>query len=134
MTKLITIFIILLVLLGAWQLFNYYDRIRTQRFEEQKQAPTRVVTPEELPGMPYQLDGSLKAAESHGPAALGNWLQTYRPYLQDPRLAWIELDYCVMIVRDNPSEAKRIFTTVRERTPTNSPVWPRIQQLRKGYE
>ena len=134
MTKLISIFIILLVLLGAWQLMKYYERVQNEGDQEQKEAAARVVRPDQLPGMPDRLSQSLQAAESQGAAALGAWLQTYRPYLQDPRLAWIELDYCVMIARDNPSEARRIFAAVKNRTAPSSPVWPRIQQLEKSYE
>ena len=54
--------------------------------------------------------------------------------VEDPRKAWIELDYCVAVAREDTSEAKRVFKEVKERTPTSSPVWPRIQQLEKTYQ
>ena len=63
-----------------------------------------------------------------------NWLKTYSRVIADPRKAWIELDYCGMIYRDDPREARRIFAEVKARTPVTSPVWPRIQDLQKTYE
>jgi len=54
--------------------------------------------------------------------------------VQDPRKAWIELDYCVMVAREDPAEAKRVFRDVKARTAASSPVWPRIQKLQKTYE
>ena len=63
-----------------------------------------------------------------------SWLKAYGSKVQDPRKAWIQLDYVLLITRDNIGEAKRIFAEVKARTPKNSPVWPRIQQLEKTYE
>jgi hypothetical protein len=54
--------------------------------------------------------------------------------VQDPRKAWIELDYCIAVAREDPAEAKRAFASVKNRTPQSSPVWPRIKQLEKTYE
>jgi hypothetical protein len=94
--------------------------------------------PEQLQGMPgqnpTQLEATLRAAQSQGAEALKNWLKTYGRAVQDPRKAWIELDYCTMISREDPNEAKRIFAEVKNRTPPSSPVWPRIQKLEKTYE
>jgi len=44
------------------------------------------------------------------------------------------LDYCTMIVRDDPTEARRIFKSVKERTPATSPVYDRVKKLEKSYE
>jgi hypothetical protein len=84
--------------------------------------------------MPYQLSDSFHAAEAQGATGLGNWLKVYGPSVQDPRKAWIELDYCVQIARDNPAEARRIFAEVKQRTPPSSRIWPRIKELAKTYE
>jgi len=80
------------------------------------------------------MEPSLQAAKSQGAAGLRNWLKTYGPTVKDPRKAWIELDYCVMVARDDPAEARRVFRSVRERTGPTSPVWPRIKQLAPTYE
>ena len=89
---------------------------------------------DQLPGMPFQLDPSLHAAQSQGATGLRNWLKAYGDKIQDPRKAWIELDYCVAISREDPSEARRLFADVKKRTVSTSPVWPRIKRLEKTYE
>jgi hypothetical protein len=135
MTKaLIIITIIVAVALGGWQLFEYWEKIQNEKETKQKEAAASVVNPDALPGLPQGWDSSLKAAEQGGAGALGNWLKTYGRGVQDPRKAWIELDYVLMITRDNPQEAKRLFAEVRDRTPPTSPVWPRIHDLEKSYQ
>ena len=84
--------------------------------------------------MPPELQLSLEAAEKQGAPALANWLRTYNRYLEDPRKAWIELDYCVMVARNDPSAARQVFHNVKDRTPPSSPVWPRIKELERSYE
>jgi hypothetical protein len=135
MTKvLIAIVIIAVVALGGYQLFEYWDKVQNDKLEEQKQAASSVVNPDSLAGLPDSWRTSLNNAEQQGPTALGNWLKTYGAKVQDPRKAWIELDYVVMITRDNPQEAKRIFGEVKDRVLPTSPVWPRIHDLEKSYE
>jgi|SRR5215471_2615922 len=134
MTKLIAILIILAVLYGGWQLFFYWEKIKNEEETQKKQAAAAVVVGDQLPGVPNQLEASLKAAESQGAVGLKNWLKTYGRSIQDPRKAWIELNYCVLISRADPSEARHVFAEVKNRTPESSPVWPRIKQLEKTYE
>jgi hypothetical protein len=135
MTKtLIIIAIVVAVLFGGWQIFEYWEKVQNEKENEQKQAAASVVNPDSLPGLPAAWDASLKAAQQQGPTALGNWLKTYGKGVQDPRKAWIQLDYVLMITRDNPQEARRIFAEVKDRTLPNSPVWPRIHELEKSYE
>ena len=134
MTKLITIALILVLLYGGWQFFLYWERVRDAKETEQKAAAAAVVTGPSLPGLPQPLEMSLEAAQRQGAVGLRNWLKTYGAAVQDPRKAWIELDYCVMIARDDPSEARRVFAAVKERTSPASPVWPRIKQLQPTYE
>ena len=135
MTKvLITIAIIAIVALGGWQLFDYWEKVQDDKLAAQKQAASSQVNPDSLPGLPDGWRASLTSAEQQGATALGTWLKTYGPKVQDPRKAWIELDYVVMITRDNPQEAKRIFGEIKDRTLPTSPVWPRIHDLEKSYE
>lgn len=131
---LITILVVVVVGLGAWQLFEYWDKIQNEKVQDEKAAAAKVVNPDALTGVPYELLGSLQAAEKGGPSALGNWLKLYGNNIQDPRKAWIQLDYIVMITRDNPQEAKQIFSEVKDRTQPNSQVWPRVQGMEKTYE
>jgi len=135
MTKtLITIVIVVAVGLGAWQLFDYWQKVQDEKDTQAKNAAASVVTPESLPGLPYQYDASLKAAQEQGADALGNWLKLYGAYVQDPRKAWIQLDYVLLLTRQNPQEAKRVFNEVKDRTLPNSPVWPRIHDMEKSYQ
>lgn len=134
MTKLIAALIIVVVLYGGWQLFFYWERVKNEQETEKKQIVAEAVMGDQLPGMPYQLDPSLRAAQSQGAPGLKNWLKTYGSRIADPRKAWIELDYCVMISGEDPAEARRIFAEVKGRTQPSSPVWPRIKRLEKTYE
>jgi hypothetical protein len=84
--------------------------------------------------MPPPLEPAYQQAQQHGNAAMRAWLKTYGPAMQDPRRAWIEMDFCVAIARDDPAEARRNFASVKQRTPPSSPIWPRVKQLEKSYE
>jgi len=65
MTKtLITIVIVVAVGLGAWQLFDYWQKVQDEKDTQAKNAAASVVTPESLPGLPYQYDASLKQRRS----------------------------------------------------------------------
>jgi hypothetical protein len=135
MTKFIGIVIIVLLLFGAYHLVMYYDKVKNEKESEEKQAVSARFLGDSLPGMPTtQLEHSYRAAEKEGAAGLGRWLKAYGENVQDPRRGWIELDYCVMIARDNPAEARRIFADVKQRTPAASPLMPRIKELSKTYE
>src|SRR5215471_18061360 len=115
MTKLIVIFIIVVVLYGGWELFLYWDRVKNEEQTAQKQAAAAIVSGDQLPGVPYTMEPSLRAAEQQGPVALKNWLKTYDHVIADPRKAWLELDYCVEIAKEDPTEARRTFADVKKR-------------------
>jgi hypothetical protein len=134
MTKLIAAAILLALLFGGWELFFYWEKVKNEEETQKKQAAAAIVSGDQLSGLPQQLEASLKAAESQGAAGLGNWLKIYGRSVQDPRKTWIELDYCLLISRDDPSEAKRLFAEIKKRTPESSPVWGRIKKLEKAYE
>jgi len=131
MKRLIGILFVLLVLFCGWRLYIYWDKFLS---EGGKESTSTEVNPERLPGMPYQLAPSYDLATRQGTAAMRTWLKNYGHLLQDPRKAWIELDLCVSLARENPVEAKRIFDEVKNRTPQTSPVWPRVKQLEKSFE
>jgi len=133
-TKLIAAFIIIVVLFGGYHLFLYWERVKNEEEAQKKQVAAMVVQGESLPGMPYQLETSLKAAQQHSSATFRKWLKLHERELEDPRKAWIELDFCVAIAREDPSEARRVFTEVKKRTGPSSPVWLRVQALEKTYK
>jgi len=132
MTKIITAGIIIIVLWVAYHMWVYWEQIRDEK-ESQIAASKVVVREEMLSGLPQNLENSLQGAKKAGLATFRRWLDTYGPSIQDPRKAWIELDYCIMLARENAKEAGRIFAAVQQRTPTNSPVYPRIRQLQATY-
>src|SRR5215471_17482136 len=111
-TKLIAALIIALVALGCWGLWTYWDKFEENQKQAEREAAAKIVHPEQLPGMPGELQESLNAAQKQGAAALRNWLVTHDRALQDPRKAWIELDYCMLLSKEDPNEAKRVFAAV----------------------
>ncbi len=138
MTKVIAALIILLVLWGGWELFFYWERVKNEQETQKKQEAAALVVGESLPGMPYSntqaLEQSLRKAQSDGAGAMRTWLKNYGNLVQDPRKAWIELDYCLLLAREDPAEARRVFAQVKARTPETSPVWPRIKQMEKTFQ
>jgi hypothetical protein len=133
MTKLISAFIIIVVLFCAYQGWLYWEKVKKEEETKQKQAAEQM-NPAYLAGMPGQLEQSYQQARQQGTATFRNWLKTYGPSIQDPKKAWIELDFCVAITREDPAEARRIFKSVKDRTPATSPIMPRIKELEKSYE
>jgi hypothetical protein len=135
MTKLIAIFIVIVCLFAGWRLFLYWDKVNHEEEVAKKQTEaTTITTGEQLGGLSPALQNSLQAAQKQGAAGLRNWLKTYGQTVKDPRKAWIELDYCVLIAHENPSEARRVFAEVKSRLPESSPVYPRVKQLQSTYE
>ena len=134
MTKVISAIIIVVLLWGGWQMFFYWEKVKNQEDLQKKQEASETQLGDQLRGMPYQLEAGLRTAQEHGAAGLKNFLKAYGTNIQDPRKAWIELDYCVLVSREDPSEARRVFKEVKSRTDSSSPVWPRIQRLQKTYE
>jgi hypothetical protein len=134
MSKIIGAFVIILFIVAGWKLVGYYKQVAEEERSQKKAEQGADIKPEQLGGMPYQLDQSLQAATKNGPAAMREWLKLYGPQISDPRKAWIEMSYCVAVMREDPIDAKRVFQTVKERTPTNSPVFPRVQQLERTFE
>jgi len=134
MTKAISVLIIVLVIYGGWKLFFYWEQVKEEKENSQKAAAAAAVVPEQLPGMPAGLEPTLQAAQQAGAPGLKNWLRQYDRVVGDPRRAWIELDYVVLVARDDPAEARRAFAAVKKRTTPASPVYERVKQLEKTYE
>jgi hypothetical protein len=133
-TKLISVLIVVVVIYGSYRLFVYWERGNTAKEAAKKETAAAEVQPESLPGLPQTLEPALKAAQQRGPAVMKQWLKAYGNQVQDPRKAWIELDYCEAVFRADPSEARRVFASIKARTPPSSPVWPRVKQLENSYE
>ena len=133
MTKLISALIIIVVIYCGWQLFQYWEKVDNEEATKRREAAAQL-NPAALPGVPQELEQSYQNAQQRGTAALREWFKNHDKVLQDPRRAWIELDICVAISRDDPAEARRIFKAVKDRTPPNSPIQPKIKQLESSFE
>ena len=135
MTRLIAILIVVVVVFAGWKFFLYWEKVKNEEEEQRKQATAAaVVTPESLPGLPQQYENGLRTAQQEGNAAFRKWLKTYDKLIEDPRKAWIQLDFCLAIVREDPAEARRVFAEVKARVPPSSPVWPRVKALEKSFQ
>ncbi len=135
MKALIGLLIALVVGLGAYRIYEHWEKVKERRVLEDRAARGADINPDELPGMPNQLAFRLHEAQ-RDPATLKRFIDSCKqfPDVKDPKLAWVELDYVVMISAKDPVEAKRIFQEVKKRTPADSPIYPRIKSLEKNYE
>ena len=136
MKAVISIIIIGVLAFVGWEIWQQWDKYNTGRdVQEQQQQAAANIIPEQLAGMPQQWEAAYKQATNTGMKTWTAWMKQYGQRVDDPRRAWIELDYMVKISTDDPQEAKAIFLEVKDRiTDTNSPVYPRIQQLAKTYQ
>ena len=132
MKKLISVLIILGAIWFGVRLFHRWEDVEGENRAVQQKAAR--VAPAQLAGLPPQLEASLQQAQQAGARDLKNWLNVHRLEVQDPRRAWIELDYVVLMARENPVEAKKVFAEVRERIGPDSPVYQRVKDLEKTYQ
>jgi len=135
---LIAVVLIVVALLGIKELHAYWQQVKTREKAEVAairggEAAPSPKDPSVLTGMPAALEPSLESAKKAGAPALKAWLKQYHGYVADPKLAAIELDYVVLAGAKNFIEAKEIFAAVKQRIPTNSPIYPRIKQLERTY-
>ena len=136
MKALISIAIIAVVCFGGYKFWEYWTELRRKN-EGPAARSEPAASPEQIPGLAPQLEASLQKAQAAGAPALKQWLDTYRrspSLLRDPRLASIELDYVLLLARDNPAAARRLFAEIKKRTPDNSPVAPRIKSLEPTFQ
>jgi hypothetical protein len=132
---------ILIIAVFAFLGIQGYRRVTQSREEyalkESGQAPatpSEVVNPRSLTGLPSELEPELDKAMAAGPAMFKQWISAWQPRIADPRLAWIQLDYCEKIAFSNPTEARALFKQIKARVPVNSPVFPRIRKLEPTLE
>jgi hypothetical protein len=133
-TKLIAALILLLIAFGGYRLYVYYQKVERERWLEEKQTSSGPLDPTRLDGMARGLEEPLKRAEAQGAEALGDWLEAYGTQIRDPRKAWIQLDYCTLLARDDPRKARDIYHEVRERVDEDSPVYERVMQMHRTFE
>lgn len=96
-------------------------------------AATATNKPVILPGMTPSLEPILAASYKRGAVGLRDFIATYGRTVQDPRLGSIELDYVVLVAKNNVAEARKVFDRVKARTIPGSPIYDRVTQLEKTY-
>ncbi len=134
------IFIVLVILLLAgflgYTLWDQWREVNEQKRADQLAATGANIDPKSLPGLPPQLELKLDEAQRGGLTRFKAFIDGLKQLkdIKDPRLAWIELDYVVMLSHSNPVEAKKLFWEIKKRTPEDSPIYPRIRTLEKTYE
>jgi hypothetical protein len=133
---LLTVVVIVGLGMGAYQIWEYWGKFKPNESSSSQSSPAAapVVSDTSLPGMPPKLEPYLENARQRGAQGLHDFLLTYGRTIADPRLGNIELDYAVLVAKDNPSEARKVFARVKSRTSPTSPIYPRIQLLEKTYE
>ena len=134
MTKAIWVLIIVGAGYIGYLLFQQWESVQAERATGKKAEAAALVVGESLAGLPQDLEQSLKIAKDRGPVAFRTWFNTNERRITDPRKAWIELELCVAMSRENPSEAKKIFAAVKSRVPPSSPAWPRMKELERTFE
>ena len=139
MKVLIAVFAILVAVYLFLQIAGVYDRSVNPNHHAAETAPAHPApgasaSGQDLPGLPPGLEPSLTQAQQEGVEALGKWLKSWSRQVQDPRLAWIELDYVVLLNLKNHREARERFLQVAARVPPGSPVAERIRKLAPAYE
>ena len=136
MKILISILIVLALVMGGYKIFDHWEKVRERRVLDERAAKGADINPDQLQGLPWQLIPKLQEAQRGGPAVFKRFIDSCKLYpdVKDPRLAWMELDYVVMVSATDPIEAKKIFREVKKRTPTDSPIYPRIKSLESTYE
>ena len=136
MKRLISIFVILAVCIGAYKLFDYWERTSLDEEVNKKMEDGSDIREYDLSGMPYQLEQKYAQAKAKGASGLKEFLDAYgkAPKFLDPRKAWIQLDYAVLIAGSDPLEAKKIFIDVKDRIRTNAPIYRRIRAMSKTFE
>lgn len=133
MTKLIWALIVAVVVFIGYRLYVSWEKAKGGGDDGKPHAPASV-TPDSLTGLPPQLEPAYRAAKERGATAFRTWFNANESKLGDPRKAWIELELCRAMTRENPAEAKNIFTRVKSRVPPASPVWPKVKELEKTFE
>ena len=134
MTKVIWAFIIIVVVFIGYKFYEHWVEVEAQHDSRKQEAPVVSVTGESLPGLPYPLEATLRTAKEQGPGAFRAWFKANESLIADPRKAWIELDLCVAIRRDDPAAARKIFARVKDRLTPASPVWPRMKELEQAFQ
>lgn len=131
------VIVILLIVGAAFGTWRYYKSVEGAKAAETETAPppgvAATLTEDQLPRMHATLENSLSQARQRGAYGLRQWLNNYGNMVGDPRLAWIQLDYVILVGSTDLGEARRVFEQVKKRVPETSVLYPRIKKLEPSY-
>jgi len=129
-----SILVVGLILVGSWQAYHFLDQFQGKHPAVSAPSPEPAPVGALLPGPPPKLEPALEAAQQQGAAGLRDFLAANGKNVADPRLAWIQLDYVLVVAPGDPAEARKVFAEVKARLRSDSPVYTRMKQLEKTYE
>ena len=128
MKNLIGLAMIAAVLFGAYKLWEVYDQSNTTKKLEGR-VDQRQEFGAHLQGMDLRLEQRLREAYGKGALGLAAFLKDYgnTVHLQDPRLAWVELDYAKLLINKDPGQGKKVFQQVQARVPNGSALAAKVK-------
>jgi len=131
MKNFVVLLAVVIIAMAVWKLWEYYNP-STPGTGDSDPGLTQALPPPLAP----EREREVNEVKKRGPAAFKMLLERYKTsqLVKDPALAWLELDYVVMISQRDPVQAKKIFSEVKSRTPADSPVYPRVKELETTYE
>jgi hypothetical protein len=135
MKNVIVILLIVGAAFGTWRYYKNSESAAPAAAEASSSpsASTGPLTEEQLPRMHEELESSLNTARQRGAYGLKQWLAAYGNSVRDPRLAWIQLDYVILVSQSNLGEARRVFDLVKKRVPETSVIYSRIKKMEPSY-
>jgi hypothetical protein len=134
MKSILTAVIVFGLCLGAWKIHQFLEKTQGTRQAPAAPGAETVSNGDQLSGLPPRLQPALEAARQRGAAGLRDFLAAHGKEVADPRLAWIELDYVVVVAPGDPAAARKVFAQVKARLAPNSPAYSRMKQLEATYE
>lgn len=129
----IAIILIIGASIGAWSVYQNTQGKDSSSSPSSSSGAAVAVTENDMPKLHPAMEESLRKAKQRGPAALKQWLAANGRAVPDPRLAWVQLEYVVLVGGRDIGEARRVFAEVKSRVPTNSVIMPRIQKLEPSF-
>jgi hypothetical protein len=135
MKNVIVILLIVGAAFGTWRYYKNSESAAPAAAEASSSPSARTgpLTEDQIPRMHEELESSLNTARQRGAYGLKQWLAAYGNSVRDPRLAWIQLDYVILVSQSNLGEARRVFDLVKKRVPETSVIYSRIKKMEPSY-
>ncbi len=115
------------ICIAVVKLYEYVEKLN------QGGEPTQTaVSAEAWPPLDPKIKEALDKEKNRGAAQFKALIDKYARLrkLKDPWLANYQVDYVIMISVNDPVQAARIVSEIRSRIGTNSPVYPRVMDLK----